>query len=272
MPESTEYSQVSSFLSTSESPLPLFDDCSDTNPVFHLRRLDEFMNFKGIPKALQLAVAYRSIVGQMSKQWVETITVNLRDYEEFEREFSRISWSQSKQDLIRCSLYQGKYNRNSNLSLSVYFLKHATMASYLDPRPSHVEIIEAIRHHYPIGAQRAMLSNQLGTIEGTLDLLRRNEVMEASEGFDRPHYQAPQQHPNVARNNQQTGNDRRAQTQNHVRQIQYSPHRNRNNGNKWRNRNQQDRARDYENAGSARLNPNAPPFQESREQGQHSEN
>jgi hypothetical protein len=267
---------MSSFLNTSEFPLPLFDDCSDTNPVFHLRRLDEFMRLKSIPKALELTVAYRSIIGQMSKQWVETVTMNLKDYDEFKREFLRVWWSQSKQALMRCRLYQGKYNRSSNLSLSGYFLKHATMASYLDPRPSHVEIIEALRFHYPIGVQRAMLTTQLKTIEDTLDLLRRVEVMEASEGFQRPHFQNPQQQqqqqPHAARHNQQSGNDRRAQTQNHVRQIQYSPHRNRNNGNRWRNQNQRERARDYGNAGSTRLNPNAPSFQESREQEQHSEN
>ncbi|PNF19017.1 hypothetical protein B7P43_G12198 [Cryptotermes secundus] len=231
------------------------------------------MRFKGIPKALQLAVAYRSIVGQMSRQWVETISTNLRDYEEFKSEFLRVWWSQSKQALMRCSLYQGKYNRSSNLSLSGYFLKHATMASYLDPRPSQVEIVEAIKCHYPIGVQRAMLSNQLGTIDETLELLRRVEMMEANEGFQRPHHQNQQQHPNVARHNQPAGQfDRRGQTQNHVRQIQYSPHRNRNNGNRWHNRNQNERARDQDNAGSSRLNPNAPSFQESREQGQHSEN
>jgi hypothetical protein len=56
----TEHIQVSSFLSTSELQLPLFDDCSDTNPVFHLHRLYEFIRFKCVPKALQLAVSYRS--------------------------------------------------------------------------------------------------------------------------------------------------------------------------------------------------------------------
>ena len=273
---SSENVLVSSFLSTSELPLPLFDDCSDKNPVLHLRRLDEYIRLKGIPKALQLAVAYRSIVGQMSRQWVETVSVNLQDYEEFKTEFLRVWWSQSKQALMRCSLYQGKYNRSSNLSLSGYFLKHATMASYLDPRPSHVEIIEAIRYHYPIGVQRAMLSNHLQTIEATLELLRRVELMESSEGFHRPHQpqQQPQHHPNVPRQIQQGGqNDRRGQNQN-VRQIQFSPHRNRYNGNRWHNgnRNQHDRARECDSSGSTRLNPNAPSFQESREQGQHSEN
>jgi hypothetical protein len=48
----TEHIQMSSFLSTSDLPLRLFDDCSDTNSVFHLRRLDEFIRFKCVPKAL----------------------------------------------------------------------------------------------------------------------------------------------------------------------------------------------------------------------------
>jgi hypothetical protein len=54
-----ETSSVSSFLSSSDLPLPLFDDNTDTNPVFHLWRLDEFIRLKGVPKAYWLAVAYR---------------------------------------------------------------------------------------------------------------------------------------------------------------------------------------------------------------------
>jgi hypothetical protein len=115
---STELLSVSSFLSSSKLPLPLFDDSSDTNPVFHLRRLDEFVRFKGVPKALQLAVAYRSIVGQMSKQWVETVSRNLTEYEAFKRAFLSTWWPATRQSLVKCSLYQGKFNGNSNLSLS----------------------------------------------------------------------------------------------------------------------------------------------------------
>jgi hypothetical protein len=57
--------QVSSFLNSSELPLPQFDEAKDNNPVYHIRQLDEFMKFRGVPKALQLTVAYRSMVGQM---------------------------------------------------------------------------------------------------------------------------------------------------------------------------------------------------------------
>jgi hypothetical protein len=164
-----EHTQVSSFLSTSELSLPLFDDCSDTNPVFHLRRLDEFIRFKGVPKALRLAVAYRFIVGQMSRQWIETATWNLKDYNAFKRAFLNTWWSGSTQSVGKCSLYHGKYHRNSNLSLSGHFLKQATMAPYLDTRPIDVEVIEAIRYHFPIGVQRSMFTNQLRTIKETLN-------------------------------------------------------------------------------------------------------
>jgi hypothetical protein len=151
----------------------------------------------------------------MSKQWVETVSRNLTDYEAFKRAFLNTWWSATRQSLVKCSLYQEKYNRNSNLSLSGYFLKYATIASYLEPRPTDVEIIEAIRYHFPIGAQRAMLTNQLRTIEETLDLLKRVEVIEASEGFQKPHSQPQTHNPNASRPSPQTGmNDTRVQTQN----------------------------------------------------------
>jgi hypothetical protein len=43
------------------------------------------MKLKSVPKTFQLAVAYRSIIGQMSKQWVETVSRNLPDYDAFKK-------------------------------------------------------------------------------------------------------------------------------------------------------------------------------------------
>ncbi|PNF36604.1 hypothetical protein B7P43_G13842, partial [Cryptotermes secundus] len=215
-----ERQQMSSFLTSSEIPLPQFDEAKDDNPVYHIRQLDEFMRVRGVPKALQLAVAYRSMTGQMTKQWAETASWNLKDYQEFRREFLSVWWSSSRQSLVKCKLYQGKFNRSSGLSISAYFLQQATTASYLEPRLSDIEIIEAVRFHYPIQIQRAMLSNQLTSIGDALDLLKRVEVMEASEGYQRPHNPAPQNNPSANRQNQMGPSDRRAQPQGHVRQIQ----------------------------------------------------
>jgi hypothetical protein len=145
----TEHVAVSSFISSSELPLPLFDNTLDTNPVFHLWCLDEFIKFKNMPKALQLAVACRSIVGQMSTQWIKAVSRNLTDYEAFKKGILNTWWPSTRQSLVKCTSYQAKYNRQSNL-LSRHFLKYATMASYLDPRPTDVRVTEAIRYHFPI--------------------------------------------------------------------------------------------------------------------------
>jgi hypothetical protein len=260
------------FLSNTELPLPLFDDASETNPVCHLRRLDEFMRLKCIPKPYQLAIAYRSVVGELSRQWAETIRENLHDYEAFKCAFLKTWWSESRQNLVRRTLYQGRYDRNSNLSLSGYFLKHANMASYLNPSPPVSEIIESVKSHFPLNIQRAMLSNQLRTIEETLDFLRKVEIIETDNGFQRHHLLSQNQtqtHPRQGSN--PSANDRRGTTQNQVRQIQYYPHnRNRSHWNNRRNEYRRDRERESESAGSNQLNPNATSFQGRQHPGQTS--
>jgi hypothetical protein len=99
-----------------------------------------------------------------------------RDYESFRKTFLNTWWSASQQSLVKCSLYQGKYNRQCNLSLSGRFLKFATMASYLDPRSTDAEIIEALRYHFPVGVQRAMLSTQLRFMENPSKSWKAMEV------------------------------------------------------------------------------------------------
>jgi hypothetical protein len=150
---------LSGYLTNSELPIPLYDDMSETNPVLHLRRLEEFFQFRNVPKSLWLTIACRSIIGHLSKQWIEAIAHRLTDYEAFKEAFLNTWWSKTKQPLVKCTLYQTKYDRRSGLSLSAHFLKHVNLASYLEPRPSEVDLVEAIRAHYPIGVQRSMLTN-----------------------------------------------------------------------------------------------------------------
>jgi hypothetical protein len=172
---------VWNFLRESEFPLPLFDDNSDVNPVFHMRKLDDYINLRGIPAASQLAAAYRSLIGSRSRQWADTMRHQISDYGSFRKAFLNTWWSASQQRLVKRRLYKGKYSRQSNLSLSQHFLKYAAMASNLDPRPTDFEIIEAIRYHFPVSVQRVMLNPQLNSIEETLDLLRRVEILEKQE-------------------------------------------------------------------------------------------
>jgi hypothetical protein len=253
----------SGVLNNSELTLPLYDDATEMNPVFHIRKLEEFMDFLKVPQQLRLAIACRSMVRQIGRQWVEPLSPNLRDYEAFKKAFLNTWWSTSRQSLVRCNIYQAKYDGRSNLSLSTHFFKYVTMASYLDPKPSDPDLIEAIKSHFPMAVQRAMLTNQLRTVEETLDLLKRTEIMEASEGFPRPNAPPHSQHQNAPRQgNKPPRNDHRGQTQPQVRQVQYQQSRNRSRGNRRRNYQNYDSRRGGKSlgAGSGPLKPNATPF------------
>lgn len=74
-------------LNTADISLPLFDGNSEVNPVFHLKRQDEFLKLQGVPQMYHLTVACRSTVGKLSWQWLEAISDKLTDYEAFKIAF-----------------------------------------------------------------------------------------------------------------------------------------------------------------------------------------
>jgi hypothetical protein len=57
------------------------------------------------------------------------------------------------------------------------------MASYLESRPTDMEVIEAVRRHFPVMVQRAVIGTQLSMVQETLDLLKRLEMMEGDGSY-----------------------------------------------------------------------------------------
>jgi hypothetical protein len=165
-------------LSNIEVNLPLFDDSKDANPMFHLKQLEQYFELKGIPQSHRLVIACKSVVGEMSRQWLEAISDNFLDYEEFRQAFIKTWWSPSQQSLEKCKLYQDKYDPNAGMSLSAHFIKYAKTAAYLEPKPSETEVIEAIRYHFPMRIQRNLVSTQLNTIGEAVEFLKRLEMLE----------------------------------------------------------------------------------------------
>jgi hypothetical protein len=113
-------------ISSGEFPLPLFDENASVNPVAHLRHLEEFFTFRGVPKKHWLTVPKRSIGGSMSRQWLEATSSRFSNYEQFKNEFLATWWAAAQQGLTKCNLYQSKYDPADGLSLSAHFLKHVT--------------------------------------------------------------------------------------------------------------------------------------------------
>jgi hypothetical protein len=173
---------IGNHLSNNDFSLPLFNE-NTVNPMFRLTQLDNYINLSNLSDEQKLTLAYKSMNSEKSTQWVETIINQVRDYESFKREFLNTWWSTSQQSLVKCSLYQDRYDKRSNMSLSAHFLKYATIATYLQPKLSEVEIVEAIRFHYPLHIQRVLLTEQSKNISETLNLLKRIEVMEKHDSI-----------------------------------------------------------------------------------------
>ncbi|PNF24475.1 hypothetical protein B7P43_G07324 [Cryptotermes secundus] len=194
--------------------------------MFHLNQLDEFMRLRGVPKQFQLAIAYKSIVDPVGKQWLAAISHTLTNYEQFKIAFSNNYWSQSHQNLVKCSIYQDKYDRQSNLSMSSHFIKYAVLASYLEPKIGDGELIDALRSHFPIYAQRAMLGAKISTIQEAIDFLKRLEMVEGNDA-NRKSNPSPSNINSMQNRGPDHGqrSDRYRPNQQFVRQVRYD-HRN----------------------------------------------
>jgi hypothetical protein len=80
------------------------------------------------------------------------------------------------------SIYQEKYDRQSNLSMSDYFLKYAELALYLEPKLGDGELMDALRSHFLFYAQRAMLGANIRSIQEAIEFLKRLEIVEGCCG------------------------------------------------------------------------------------------
>jgi hypothetical protein len=75
--------------------------------------------------------------------------------------------------LLKYNLYKSKYDPSAGLSLAAHFLKYVTMASYLEPKLSDYEVIEAARCHYPPEIQKFLVTTKMNTIAEALEALKR---------------------------------------------------------------------------------------------------
>jgi hypothetical protein len=156
------------------------------------------------------------------------------------------------------------------LSLSSYFLKYGTMASYLEPRPTDVEVIEAIRHHFPVMVQTSMIGTQLSTVGEALDLLKRVEMIERDGTYRGSNPVTHHPDPTLRRDqHSRRGYEKPRYNQNYTRRVQYDR---RNNYSRYDNRrgsptrwdfNSSARGNEQANnrpAAGNSLNPHAPTF------------
>jgi chaperonin cofactor prefoldin len=120
-------------LSNIDVNLPQFGEGKDSNPMLHLKQLEQYFDLKRVPQSHRLVIACKSVVGGLSRQWLEVIADKFRNYEEFRQAFVNTRWPPSQQSLEKCKLYQDEYDPSTGITFSAHFIKYAKTAAYLEP-------------------------------------------------------------------------------------------------------------------------------------------
>ena len=161
--------------------LPKFSDCQSQHIVNFLEELDSYFQLKAVPVEMKLPLAMKSVTDEYVRQWVTTMYREIKDYDHFKQAIIELLWSPQVQSQVRCSIYQDKFKGNGDDSLSVHFLRYASIAANLTPKMSDLEVIDALCGHYPNYIQRALLSANIRTIQQALNFLSKLQIMEDSE-------------------------------------------------------------------------------------------
>ncbi|KDR13327.1 hypothetical protein L798_12952 [Zootermopsis nevadensis] len=216
-----------------EIPLPTFVDATAQNALFHVKQLDEYFELKAIPPQFRLTIAVKSLTNESAKSWILATAGTFQNYEKFKSSFIRQFWSNESQSETRCRIYQEKFSRQSDKSMSDHFLKYAVLARHLQPPMEDQEIIFALKAHYPISVQRIWLAKQHKNVEEVVSFLRQMDEIEAKEQGYRTEREPPgNSNPQNYRNNraQYRGNDRNQERQYQVRGMEFGR------GNNYQNR------------------------------------
>jgi len=96
-----------------------------------LEELDSYFQLKDVPAEMRWPFAMKSITDYYTQQWVVTIYKELRSYDHFKQVITELLWSPENQSQVRCSIYQDRFNKSGDESLSAHFLRYATMAANL---------------------------------------------------------------------------------------------------------------------------------------------
>jgi hypothetical protein len=64
----------------------------------------------------------KSITDEYVRQWVTTIYKEIKDYDHFKQAISELLWGPQVQSQVRCSIYQDKFDRTGDDSLSAHFV------------------------------------------------------------------------------------------------------------------------------------------------------
>jgi hypothetical protein len=195
---------------TLDIALPTFKDLPEQNAQDHMNAVIEFLQIKKIPPLLHLAVARRSLRGMSVTTWGDAIWDELKTFEDFRKAFLNKFWGLPRQAKVRLQIYQDKHDPRGAVNYYDHLMTYAVKAKYLEPPMPNLELLNALKEHYPIGVKQAWIVAKPRTLQDAAEFL--SDVMSLehnpeSQGQGRPAY--PEQRDSYHRQHSNPRDDHR---------------------------------------------------------------
>jgi len=165
-----------------ELSLPKLSNSAKQVVAHFLTELDEYSYFalKKTPNEPELPFCFRAIEDPFAEHWFATVYDTVGSYENFKTAFANLLWGQTRQAQIRCSVYQDHWDRRSEEISAEHYIRHASMASMLNPPLSEEDLVGTMIGHYPPEVQNGMVCGNLRTTQGTLEFLSKMQGLETT--------------------------------------------------------------------------------------------
>jgi hypothetical protein len=149
------------------------------------------------------------IKGRTIQLWASALADEIKTKDQFKEKFVPQYWGTNVLMKARLLIYEDKFTKGNNISLSEHLLRHAIREKFLDPTIPENEFLYVIRSHYPIEIQKSWITNQPKTIVEAISFLQQIESLDQqspSKDYDSRLPQHEQRHHDQHRGRNWRGN------------------------------------------------------------------
>jgi hypothetical protein len=157
----------------SELSLPTFTDSTSQVPLHFIWDLDQYFSLKRTPEELRLALVFQVVKEPFAKQWLSSVFDKTKNYDEFEKAFTELLWCPSRQASIRSAIYLDKHDSVSGESCLDHYIRHANMASTLNPPMSDLDLLSALTSHFELQVQQGLICSNMQSTQDALAFLAK---------------------------------------------------------------------------------------------------
>ena len=157
----------------SELILPTFTDSTSQVALHFIRDLDQYFSLKRTPEELRLALIFRAVKEPFAKQWLSSVFDRMKSYDEFKKVFTELLWCPCRQASIRSAIYLDKHDPGSGESCLDHYIRHANIASTVNPPMSDLDLLSALTSHFEPRVQQGLICSNLQSTQDALAFLAK---------------------------------------------------------------------------------------------------